>query len=280
VTLRRYLDPVAAQLDRASLEAAGITAHVIEAASFNPFLSGAAGGAQLQVGERDVGRAEAILASHGPGSEDASADDGEGTDVVRCPRCELAYCSLERPQLRTGSLFMPIVALVTLPLLPFAKRRWHCQKCRHEWDDPKEGPAAMTRLEPGDPRPVFRLRRAHAGMGLFVGLMVGFLGGMVTSFVLGAGGGAVGVFLLAPVAGWLVGRSLRYDVCSEPGCRAPLPPGEEDCPRCRGAIAGSIDAAEQHFPAAADFRRELAALRREPAPAKKRKKKAKLREAV
>ena len=30
VTLRRYLDPVAAQLDRASLEAAGITAHVIE----------------------------------------------------------------------------------------------------------------------------------------------------------------------------------------------------------------------------------------------------------
>jgi hypothetical protein len=262
VTVRRYLDPLAAQLARTHLSAEGIHAYVIEAASFNPLLTGAAGGVQLQVSERDVERVEAILEASAPGASTA-IDDEEGPGAVRCPECELAYCFHQRPRVRTSSL-LSLAVLVAIPAVIFGPKRWHCHKCGHVWDDPKEGPAEITRLEPGDPRPVFRLRRAHGGMGLFIGLSAGFLGGVVAGPGLG-----LAVALGAILVGWLVGRSLRYDVCSEPECRAPLPSDAEDCARCKGSVAGVIRGAEKHFSAAADFRRELAALR--PKPKKKGK---------
>jgi len=257
VTVRRYLDPIDAQLARVHLSAEGIHAYVIEAASFNPLLTGAAGGVQLQVSERDVERVEAILSASAPGKS-AALDDDEGPDAVRCPECELAYCFHQRRRVRTSSA-IPLAFLVSIPALLFGRKRWHCHKCGHVWDDPKEGPAKMTRLEPGDPRPVFRLRRGHGGMGLFVGLIAGFLGGVVAGPELG-----LAIALGAILVGWLIGRSLRYDVCSEPECRAPLPSDAEDCARCKGSVAGMISGAEKHFSAAADFRRELAALRAKP----------------
>jgi hypothetical protein len=257
VTVRRYLDPLAAQMARSRLSAEDIRAYVIEAASFNPLLSGAAGGTQLQVSERDVDRAEAILAASPPG-DDAAEGDGEGPGAVRCPACELAYCFHERRRARTNAPVL-FAILGAIPSLIFGRKRWHCHRCSHVWDNPKEGPAEMTRLEPGDPRPVFRLRRGHGGMGLFIGLMAGFLGGVVAGPQLGLGV-ALGVILV----GWLIGRSLRHDVCSEPECRAPLASDAEECPRCKGSVAGVIRGAEEHFSAAADFRRELAALRAGP----------------
>src|ERR1700742_2842199 len=84
VTIRRYLDPLNAQMDRAHLEGGGIRAHVIEGVSFNPLLSGVGGGVQLQVGERDVEQAEAILDAAAPA--DVAGDDGEAPGAVRCPR--------------------------------------------------------------------------------------------------------------------------------------------------------------------------------------------------
>ena len=254
VTVRRYLDPLNAQMDRAHLEGAGIRAYVIEGASFNPLLGGVGGGVQLQVSERDVEQAEAILDAAAP-ADAAGGDDGEAPGAVRCPRCELSYCSFERDRLR-GNTGHPLSVLVSLPWLLFGKKRWHCARCEHVWDDPKEGPAEMTRLEPSEPRPVFRLRRAHAGMGLMIGLVAGFFVSVVAG---GALGGLLGLAVIG--AAWLVGASLRYEVCSEPECRAPLLPGAEECSRCKGSVAGEVRAAAEHYAAAADVRRELAALR-------------------
>jgi hypothetical protein len=123
------------------------------------------------------------------------------------------------------------------------------------WDDREEGPKQMTRLAPGDPRPVFRLRRAHAGMGVFLGAMAGFCAAMLVH-----GLGAIFLFV-APAFGWAVGRSFAGDVCSEPKCRSPLPPGAETCPGCKGSVAGRVRSAAEHYAAAAGFRRELAELR-------------------
>jgi hypothetical protein len=271
VTVRRYLDAVVAQADRAHLQAVGIRAHVIEAASINPLLAGALGGVTLEVAEHDLRRAEQVLAEST--APDPQVDDGEGEDAVRCPRCELAYCSFERPTLRglapgaVGGL-----ALVLVGLRGFGGKRWCCQRCGHLWDDPKEGPKAMTPLGLDDPRPVFRLRRAHAGMGLFLGLILGFLGLVSLGPLLG--GAALLVALgVVPIA-WLVGSRLRYDVCSEPSCRAPLLADAEECERCHGAIAGVVRTAEEHYSAAADFRRELAELKKRPAKISKKAKKA------
>jgi hypothetical protein len=240
-----------AEADRAHLASKGITAHVVEALGFNPALANATGAVRLQVRERDGERAVEILGAVAP---EEAGDDGEEGGAVRCPRCELAYCAFERPRMHNAG---PGIGFLLLPITMFvARRRWHCHKCGHAWDDPHEGPANVTKLEEGDPRPVFRLRRAHGGMGLFLGLAVG-------AFAASVIGGPAGLLALvcAAAVGNVVGRSARYDVCSVGGCRAPLAHGAEECSRCKGSVAGIIHAAEEHFAAAADFRRELAATR-------------------
>lgn len=274
VTFRSYLDPVQAKLDAARLMAEGIETHIFGEGSHNVVVVGTAAGVRLHVREGDIPRATALLDDH-PVAE--PRDDGEAEGVVRCPRCELAYCFYERMRME-GSSGAVAVAVFAAPFLLFLKKRWHCHKCGHVWDDPKEGPRAMTRLEDGDPTPVFRLRRAHTGMGLFLGVMAGFLGALLASMAKSSSGPSVGaVFLLgAPILGWVIGRSLRYDLCSEPSCRTRLPHDREDCPRCKGVIGGLILSAEDHYSSAADVRRELAAMRDDAPkalPPKKKKKK-------
>jgi hypothetical protein len=75
------------------------------------------------------------------------------------------------------------------------------------------------------------------------------------------GGPLGGVALLgAAFVGWAIGHAIAADVCSEPKCRTPLVPGVETCPGCKGSVAGRVRSAAEHWAAAADFRRELAAL--------------------
>jgi hypothetical protein len=258
VTIRTFLDPVEAELARAKLEGCDVFALVVEPTGFNPLLTAAAGGVLLRVRESDAGRAESIL---GVTASDAEEDD-EPEGTVRCPRCELAYCFLERPTLRSG---MPTgLGFFAWMAGRFGKKRWYCHKCEHVWDDPQAGPARMTLLSPDDPRPVFRLHRAHSGMGLFIGAVGGALAGGLADLA--------PAFVAVPLVGWLVGRSIRRDVCSEPSCRAPLSRDAEECARCRGAVAGAISRAAEHYAEAADFRRELAALRRAPRSAPERAK--------
>ena len=268
VTLRTYLDPVEAQIARGRLGAEGIEAHVLDEGLHNVIMPGSVSGIRIWVREGNLVRAEEILREH---PWESARDDGEGSGVVRCPRCELAYCFHERMNIEGNSAATALSFLAAIFMVASPKR-WHCHKCGHVWDDPKEGPAEMTKLGPDNPRPVFRLRRAHAGMGLFLGVPGGVFAVFVAAFVafavLGRAPGflALPVFLSGPILGWLIGRAWTYDLCSEPGCRAPLAPDREDCPRCAGEIAGVIHAADQHYAASADFRRELAALRAKERP--------------
>ena len=281
VTIAKYIDVTEAQLAKVRLGGEGIEAFVIEATGFNPLLSGAGGGVQLQVRERDIDRARAILAEVLPEVEDDLASGGER--VVRCPRCELEYCYHE--QLRgTGHALNPLVIVGQVVASAVTAKRWRCRKCEHVWDNADEGPARMTRLEPGDPKPVFRLRRGRGGMGLFLGFMTGVLLAMLGSglvktipedarLILG-----VGMLLLlfgTPVLGWWIGKGVRADVCSVLSCRTPLPRDVEECPGCKGTLAGTIGSAPEHFSAAADVRRELAASRKVELPQMTKKKKKK-----
>lgn len=270
VTIRRYLDPIEAQLDRARLEAADLPALVVEPTGFNPLLTGAAGGVTLGVCAEDIQRAEAILAEPGADPiEEEEEDEDDGAATVRCPRCELEYCSFERPRVRSLGAVATAVTLVALPFMLSSPKRWRCERCEHVWDDPTAGPKRMTRLEPSDPRPVFRLRRARPGTGAIIGLIAGFLLGLVT------GGHALILMVVTTTGGWVLGDLFRADVCSGPGCRAPLPPETDACPRCKGSIAGRVTSAAEHYAAAADFRRELAGLRAKDVARAKRKAKKK-----
>src|SRR5580692_5578722 len=93
VTFRTYLDPVEAQLARGRLDAEGIQAHVLDEGLHNVIMPGSVSGIRLQVAEGDLQRTEEILREH---PWESARDDGEGRGVVRCPRCELAYCFHER----------------------------------------------------------------------------------------------------------------------------------------------------------------------------------------
>ena len=261
VTVRTFLDPIEAQLSRARLEACNIAALVVEPTGFNPLLTAAAGGVQLRVREIDAGRAESILRT--TASDDDDDDEPEGS--VRCPRCELAYCFHERPTMRTaGPAGIGLIAYVAGRL---GNKRWYCHKCEHVWDDAAAGPSQRTALGPTDPSPVFRLRRAHGALGLFVGLV----GGLGVELVAHSSVAAIGA-ATAAVAGWLIGRAVGTDVCSDPSCRAPLRRDAEECARCRGAIAGAVERAADHYAETANFRRELAALRAGDEARRKRKK--------
>ncbi|MFT3766613.1 MAG: hypothetical protein QM820_14030 [Minicystis sp.] len=258
VTFRSYLDPIKAKLDAARLTAEGLETHLFDEGLHNVIVTGVSSSVRLQVRSGDLERAAAILDDH---PIEQPRDDGEGAGVVRCPRCELAYCFHERIHLE-GSSAATALAFFAAPFIFLVKKRWRCHKCGHAWDDPKEGPAEMTRLASDDPTPVFRLRRAHGGMGLFLGIMVGFLGSLVVAGLSAdVRGPALVACFFVPVLGWILGRSRTYDLCSEPGCRTPILPDREDCPRCKGVLGGIIRTAEEHYACAADVRRELAALR-------------------
>jgi hypothetical protein len=84
------------------------------------------------------------------------------------------------------------------------------------------------------------------------------------------------VAVLLPIVGYVMGRRVVTYLCSEPSCRAELSPAARECPSCRGAVAGTIRFAHEHFSEAAAVRRELHALRLEgeKRPKKKRSKKA------
>ena len=252
VTLRRYLDPIEAQMDRARLASEGIPARVIEPTAFNPLYTAAAGGVTLDVRAGDATRAELILNDvaverpHGYRVAAGQAgEEEEDPDAVRCPACESEYTSFGRAGLR--GLLGP--------------RRWRCDRCEHVWDDPSEGPKSITRLGPGDPRPVFRLRRANRGTGMFLGLGAAVLLLLATLILPPYAGETMAMLAFAaPIIGWFAGGRIAVDLCSEPRCRARLLPAAETCPACKGSIAGRVRSAAEHHSAAAAFRRELLVL--------------------
>ncbi len=258
VTVATFLDVVEAEMARADLDAIGVEAFVFEPTGFNPLLSQAAGGIRLAVRAADAGNATVHLAEGRRAAPRALAEnDGSGGDpeAVRCPRCELAFCYFGRARLTSGGSVSPLM-LVFFPLVAlFGPKRHRCLKCHHVWDDAAEGPRRLTAV-PSHLRPVFRLRRGSPGLGA----LLGSVGGVAVA----AAGVDAPIFLVIGLgaAGSVVGSAFRSDVCSEPGCRAPLPPDAPECPSCHGVVAGVITRAHAHYAESAVVRRELAATRR------------------
>ena len=273
VVIRRYLDFVGAQLDRTRLEGAGIGATAVDAAGYLP-LTGIGGGVALEVDEGDVARAEEVLGDAGLAEDELE----EHPEDVRCPRCELEYTRFQKPPISPAVVFSPLVVVAATAYLLSSKKRWYCLKCEHVWDDERAGPRRKTPLPEGIPKPVFRLRRGHPGLGLMLGGMLGIVCVAVLAQIEQTVA-RIGVLLLPLMgyAGLRTGRKVSSDVCSEPTCRAPLPPGQQTCRSCKGAVVGIIRRANEHYIEAAVFRREMAAAATEQGdgPAKKAPVKAK-----
>lgn len=250
-----------AEMARVYLADHGITAFVQDAASFNPIINEIGGGTRLVVRDADAHLARSLLRALERPSTSDDQDDGESGEI-RCPRCELAYCFYETSsQTSAGwTALHGLAALLSFVFGVFQKKRWRCHKCLHVWDDPAEGPARATPLDPDDPRPIFALERGRGGVGFLIGLMIMALSGVV--LVDPSIPRSVGPLLLFfPLIGFAVGRRFVSLSCSAPGCRAPLEPGAKECRACGGSVAGVIHRVHEHYAEAAAFRRELAALK-------------------
>ncbi|HTJ80306.1 MAG TPA: hypothetical protein VL400_01250 [Polyangiaceae bacterium] len=250
VVVRTFSDSVEAGLARSTLASEGIHAWVTESLGYNPALSSAIGGTELKVRLSDAERAQALL-DRVDRTRVSIEEDDEPEGTIRCPRCELPYCFFEKPRLASAQ--SSLLGVAGLVFAVFAPRRWRCHKCLHVWDDPKAGPARPTPLPEDAPRPVFRLRRPHVGMGVFAGWLAGTAGLLVVE-----GPAALRLMVGGMVLGGVVGSFFGSDVCSEPSCRGPLARDLTTCPKCHGGIAGRVASAPEHFAASADFRRELA----------------------
>lgn len=262
VTVASRSTALEAEMARAYLGDHGITAFVQDAASFNPIINEIGGGTRLVVRDADARLARSLLRTLEKPSTSDDQDDGEAGEI-RCPRCELAYCFFET-SFQSGAswtvLVHPLMALLSGLFGVFQKKRWRCHKCLHVWDDPKDGPARPTPLDPDDPRPIFALERGRGGVGLLIGLMIMALSSVV--LVDPSIPREVGLIpLLFPFIGFAVGRRFVSTSCSAPGCCAALEPGAKECRACGGSVAGVIHRAHEHYAEAAAFRRELAALK-------------------
>ena len=249
VTVKTFSRPLDAQLALARLDAEGIDALIPDeqVATIDPLVLDALGGVRLQVRVADLERATAVLSMPLEDPVDDELEPGP-----RCPRCDSVYVSPEW----TGMQLLLAVPLLGLPL-SFMKKPLHCKKCEHvfpapELDPDRPPPSSPFRMKPPPARrqgrPIFRLRRSHAGLGGFAGLVVGVLLGLVLG-----GAAATAAVILLPLAGWAIGHALGHDVCSDPQCRAPLPGGERACAGCTGKIEGRIDRAAEHSSAKAEW---------------------------
>lgn len=132
-------------------------------------------------------------------------------------------------------------------------------------DDPDDGPAEVRRDE--DPgvtglnagKPVFRVERSMAArlgrtLGMGALMLGGVLGGMKTGLDIGPG--LVPLIALGlGVTGLVLGRFLRESRCSEPRCGATLSPDATTCPRCGGAVVGTIAHPRERLAAEEAWRR-------------------------
>jgi hypothetical protein len=134
VVLRTYYDPMLAHIIRTRLEESGIPCTVDDnMMSVYPVYSNAAGGIKLRVFQRDVEKAEAILA------EDAELPVEPVTDedtAVICPYCgsnnvrsKLAVAKDANWLTRTMDSLFKSIPLGDDP-------EWHCFNCGRDFDAP------------------------------------------------------------------------------------------------------------------------------------------------
>ena len=144
VFLESYYEPMAANLARTRLEAAGIPCflsneHLV---SLMPLYSPITGGVRLHVRQRDAAAAAALLAEQPvppATTPDLASFAADAPDPVapRCPRCgssDVAYGTATR---NTYGLWSGLLSV--LLRFPVRGKRYHCFHCGHEFAKAAKG---------------------------------------------------------------------------------------------------------------------------------------------
>ena len=132
-TIRQYRDQAEAILARSVLESAGIGCYLRDENTIRIdwLWSNLMGGIRLQVAERDVEAAEAVLSQPIPAS---IALEGEPDyEQPQCPRCGSLNTSFNNFDAKVGATS---ILLFGFPLpSPVDQDYWHCNDCGCNWSD-------------------------------------------------------------------------------------------------------------------------------------------------
>jgi hypothetical protein len=134
--LRRYRDSAEAALARSVLESAGIACFLRDenTVRIDWLWSNLMGGIRLQVADRDVEAAEAILSQ--PIPETIVMDGQDDFQQPSCPRCHSLDISFETLDAKVGATS---ILLLGFPLpSPVTNDYWHCHACGCNWTDDSE----------------------------------------------------------------------------------------------------------------------------------------------
>ncbi len=135
--IRQFRDPTEASMARSVLESAGIACFLRDenTVRIDWLWSNLMGGIRLQVADRDVAEAEAILSQPIPATiAMAGQPDFE---QPRCPRCESLDISFESMDTKVGATS---ILLLGFPLpSPINRDYWHCHVCQCNWTDDAVG---------------------------------------------------------------------------------------------------------------------------------------------
>jgi len=132
VTLQHFRDIPEALLAKGKLESAGIGSVLADGnlIRMDWLLSNAIGGIRLQVDQRDLESARAILDEPIP-AEFEDEELGESFVQPRCPRCYSLDIGFEKiDRFWTYGLWL----LLSFPI-PVRKGNWKCYTCGVEWVD-------------------------------------------------------------------------------------------------------------------------------------------------
>ncbi|NQT73533.1 MAG: zinc ribbon domain-containing protein [Chloroflexi bacterium] len=135
ITIAAFSYPTEVYLQQAKLESEGIQVFIADdyTVTMNWLYSNAISGVKLQVEEKDISRARAILYSDNSLFRE---DYQSSKDDSQCPRCgslNTHYKTFDE-RLLFGSWFVTfcIIGYPGFPL-PFLKRKWKCSDCNYEW---------------------------------------------------------------------------------------------------------------------------------------------------
>ena len=135
--IRQYRDQAEALIARSVLESAGIVCFLRNENTIRNdwLISNLLGGIRLQVADRDVNAAEAVLSQPIPAH---IAVEGEPDyDQPECPKCTSLDVSFNNFDAKVGATS---ILLFGFPLpSPVHKDYWHCNNCGTNWvDEPSE----------------------------------------------------------------------------------------------------------------------------------------------
>lgn len=143
VTIATFSHPTEAYISKTKLEAEGVWSFVADeyTVTMNWLYSNAIGGVKLQVKEAEVEKALAALTQNLSQSKPVEESFDETEDMLECPNCGGVTITYQRYAMGLvfGSWLLSWFSFALLLgaaggfLLPFLKRKWHCQACGFEW---------------------------------------------------------------------------------------------------------------------------------------------------